>query len=565
MGIAGASRRGREGAPARARGVGLVVAFVLLALLAGCASGGAIRAYQQGEAAAQREMWDHAVLSYAKAVALEPGNSRYKVALARAKLRAAAQHFERAKRYLASGQLDLAIEELQETVILDPSNQYAAVELDRALKEREQRREGPSEFDTAQAEARRQAEELGPPKLDPSANLPLVLNFPDATIEEVYDAMSKASGINFIYDEKVDLKKKISVELANVSFEKALDILMLQNKHAYKVIDAHTLLIYEDQRQKRQEYEDHVIRTFYLSNAETKSIQSLLRTLLDMRRVSENSDLNAITIKAPPEKIKVAERIIKANDKAKGEVIVDIELLEINRTMLQRLGIDLSQKSLSLVFGQGDARLPLNNLSLLKAQSAWTLGPVPSVLLNFLRSDDDTKSLAKPQLRILENEKGKIHIGDRVPIPATTFNSAQTIGGNVVPITSFTYQNIGIQLEVEPRVHHNKEITLKVSVEVSSLAGSVQGSGGVSQPIIGTRNVETVIRLRDGETNVLAGLIKDDERNSLSGIPGIAEVPILRRIFGSTEESATNTEIVITLTPHIIRVPDIRPIDLVPL
>jgi general secretion pathway protein D len=548
------------------RTIGFVAVVVVAALLAGCATTGAGSAFRRGEEAAEREMWDHAVLSYAKAVSLEPGNSRYKVALARAKLRAAAAHFDRGRRYLESGQLDLAIDELQETVVLDPSNQYALVELQKALEERERRQRAPSAMDQAKAEAARQAAELGPPKLDPASNVPLVLRFPDSTVGEVYESLAKAAGINILYDEKVDTKKKITdLELANVTFEKALDILMLQNKHAFKVIDAHTILIYEDQRAKRQEYEDHVIRTFYLSNAETKEVQTLLRTLLETRRVAENAELNAITLKDTPEKIKVAERIIKANDKARGEVVIDIELLEINRGMNQDLGIDLSSKALSLAFGGGEEALPLNNLSLLKQQSGWAVGPIPSVLINFIRNDSDTKALSKPQVRILEGEKGSIHIGDRVPIPATSFNTSQTIGGNIVPVTSFTYQNVGIQLEVEPRVHHNKEITLKIKVEISSLAGEVQGTGGQSQPIIGTRTVETTIRLRDGETNLLAGLIKEDERTSLSSVPGLAEIPILRRLFGMTSEEASQTDIVVSLTPHIIRVPDIRPIDLVPL
>ncbi len=546
-------------------GAWLVLVLTMVALLlAGCAST-ARSAYMQGEAAAERQLWDQAVLAYAKAVSIEPSNSRYKVALARAKLRAASAHFDRGKKYLANDQLELAIKELQETVILDPSNQYAQVELKKAMEELDRRRNGPSEFDRAQEEARRRAEELGPPKLDPASNVPLVLNFPDSTVQEVYEALSKASGINFLYDEKVDLKKKISVELSNVTFEKAMDILMLMNKHFYKVIDAHTILIADDNRQKRSEYADNVIRTFYLSNAETKQVQTLLRSLLETRKVANNDDLNAITIKDTPEKIKVAERIIKANDKAKGEVIVDIELLEINRSKLTRLGIDLSSKSLSLVFGDGQEMVPLNNLSRLKAQASWTLGPVPSVLLSFLKTDSDTKTIARPQLRILEGEEGKITIGDRVPIPATTFNTSNTIGGNIVPITSFTYQNVGIIVSVKPRVHHNKEITLELKLEVSSLAGSVEGTGGVKQPIIGTRTVETTIRLKDGETNLLAGLIKSDERTSLSGVPGLSDVPLLRRLFGVNETSVSDTDIVLSITPHIIRVPNIEPIDLVPL
>ncbi|MDQ7088024.1 MAG: cohesin domain-containing protein [Acidobacteriota bacterium] len=324
-------------------------------------------------------------------------------------------------------------------------------------------------------------------------------------------------------------------------------------------------LIADDTRQKRAEYADQVIRTFYLSNAETKQVQTLVRALLETRRIHENQDLNAITIKDTPEVIKIAERVIKANDKAKGEVVVDLELLEINRNKLQRLGLDLSSKSLSLVFGDGGESLTLNALDALKSKAAWAVGPVPSVLLNFLKTDSDSKSIAKPQLRILEGEDGKITIGDRVPIPATTFNTSQTIGGNVVPITSFTYQNVGIIVDVKPRVHHNKEITLELKLEISSLSGTVEGTGGVSQPIIGTRTIETTIRLKDGETNLLAGLIKQDERSSLSGIPGLSDIPFLRRIFGANEDASQTTDIVMAVTPHILRVPNIEPIDLVPL
>ncbi|MFN7964457.1 MAG: secretin N-terminal domain-containing protein [Acidobacteriota bacterium] len=543
----------------------LILAASLLTLMAACATSGARNAYRQAEKAAERELWDQAVLGYAKAVALEPGDTRYKVALARAKLRAATEHFDRGKRYLASGQLELATAELQEAVILDPSNQYATTELQKANEQMQRKLKGPSDMERAQTEAKRRAQELGPPRLNPKSRVPIVLRLPDATIEDVYEAIGKISGINVIYDEKVDKKKKMSVELAGVTFDEAMDIINLQAKHFYKVLDSSTIVIADDNRQKRTEYEDHVIRTFYLSNAETKDVQTLLRALLESRRIAENANLNAITIKDTPEKIKVAERIIKANDKAKGEVVVDLELLEITHSNAQKLGFDLSSKSLQLVFGDGKESVPLNNLSLLKAQSAWSLGTIPSIIFDFLKTDTDTKSIAKPSVRILEGENGKVTIGDRVPIPATTFNSSQTVGGNIVPVTSFTYQNVGIIIDIKPRVHHNKEITLEMKIEVSSLAGNVEGTGGVSQPIIGTRSVETTIRLRDGETNIIAGLVREDERQSLSGVPWLSDIPLLRRLFGTTRNESGTTDIVLALTPHIIRTPNIEPIDLVPL
>src|SRR5439155_10315475 len=267
----------------------------------------------------------------------------------------------------------------------------------------------------------------------------------------------------------------------------------------------------------------------------------------------------------------VAQKIIESNDKAKSELIVDIELLEINRTLLQNLGIDLfgpgggSGKQLNLTYGSTNP-VPLNNLDLLKQAGSWLLGPIPGVVVNFLKTDADAQVIAKPQVRVTEGEKATVRIGDRIPIPTTTFNAAPTVGGTVgVPITSFTYQNVGINIDIEPRVHHNKEITLKLKVEISSLAGQVSAGGGLTQPIIGTREIDTTIRLKDQETNLLAGLIREEERKSMSGVPGLSNIPVVRRIFGETETNIQQTDIVLTLTPHIIRIPDVTEEDLLPL
>ncbi len=536
------------------RGIAIVVACVLLA---GCA---AQQAYRRAETDSRRDNWDPAVLGYSKALALDPGNTRYSVALERAKLKASAQHFEKGKRYAAAGQWDLAVAEYQQTLLLNPGNQHADTEFDRAMVQLQRRTQGPSEIERLKAKAKREA--LSPPKLSPRSNIPILLQFREQPIGKIFEAIGKASGINFIFDDKTDLTKPMTVDIGNVTLDKALDILMLQTKNFFKVIDESTLLVAPDSRPKRQELEDQVIRTFYLSNGEVKQVQTLLRTLLATRQIAENEPLNSVTIKDTPDKVAIAERIIDANDKAKGEVVIDVELLEINRTLTRTLGIDLSSKTLSLSFRDGKQSLPLNNLGVLKQQGNWLVGPIPSVVLNFLKSDSDSKTIAKPQLRVTEGEKAEIMIGERVPIPTTSFNTSQTIGGNIVPITSFTYQNVGITLQMEPRVHHNKEITLKMEVEISSLSGAVQTSGGVSQPIIGTRNIKTTIRLRDGETNLLAGLIKRDESDSRSGLPGLSSIPGFGRVFSNSETRKTETDIVMTVTPYIIRIPDIGEEDL---
>jgi len=536
--------------------LGAALAVGLL-LSAGCA---AQKAFTTAQQEAHRENWDQAVLQYSKARALDPGNERYDIALTRAKLKASAQHFEKAKRYAKSAQWDLAASEYQQTLLLFPGNQHAADELDKALIMIRRRDEQPSEMERLKERA--QKDLLAPPKLSAKSNIPIQVQFRDRPVGQIFDVIGKASQINFIYDEKTDLNKPLTIEIGSVTLERALDVLMLQTKNFYKIIDEHTLLIAPDNRQKRQELEDQVIRTFYLSSADTKQVVAVIRTLLNSRQVAENDPLNSISIKDTPDKVAIAAKLIESNDKSKGEVIIDVQLLEINRKVLQSLGIDLSSKSMSLQFLDGKQSVPLNALSSLKQKGNWLLGPISSVTLNFLKSSSDARTIAQPQLRVSEGEKAEIVIANRVPIPNTSFNSSQTVGGNIVPITSFTYQNVGITLKIEPRVHHNKEVSLKVEVEVSNLAGAVDLGTGVTQPIIGTRQVQTTIRLRDGETNLLAGLIKRDDKFTKGGVAGITDIPGIGDVFSTTTKDVEETDIVLTLTPYIVRIPDIKEEDL---
>lgn len=333
----------------------------------------------------------------------------------------------------------------------------------------------------------------------------------------------------------------------------------------YKVLDEHSIIIADDTPQNRRNYEDQVIQTFFLSNAQVKDVLTMVRTLIGAKHVASNEQLNAIVLRDTADKVKVAEQIILSNDKAKAEVVVDVELLQIDTSKLRELGLTLSanQITTSLDLGGEDVPLRVSDLEYLN-QNNWVL-TIPNFLFNFIKNAGDAQTLAEPKLRITEGEKGTLHIGDKVPVPTTTFNTAQTVGSNVVPITSFQYQDIGIKIDLEPRVHHNEEVTLKIRVEVSNIASFVQGSGGQSQPVIGTRTIESNIRLRDGETNFLAGLIRTDETQSESGIPGLSEIPVLGRLFKNTRTDHQRTDIVLTLTPHIIRRADITQADLLPI
>jgi len=544
------------------RRAALIAAAVILPLvLAGCAASGM---YRQGKKSFDLEEWDDAVLAFAKASALKPEALRYKISLQKAKQKASIHHFDKAKKYLVTDQLDLAIGELQQTTVLDPTNEYANVELEKALIEWQRRRSSVEKTGLELAKERA-ALDLGAPKLNPASNIPIILKFKETERGQIYEALSKASGINFLYDTRLDLKKPVTVDLTNVTFESAMSTLMLMNKHFYKVIDENTILVAEDTQQKRREIEDEVIKTFYLSNADVKDVQTLLRTLLDARKIVQNTQLNSITIRDTPARVAIAEKIVESNDKAKAELLVDVELLEISRTVSKTLGINLTAQRYAVSFTGGES-LPLNNLGLLRQLGNYAIGPIPSVTLDFLKSDSGTRTIAKPQLRVTEGEKANLHIGDSVPIPTTTFNTSGTVGTNVVPITSFTYQEVGIVIEIEPRVHHNNEVSLNLNVEVSQLGEQVStGSGDQTAPAINTRQINTVIRLRDGETNLLAGLIRDDGSEGRSGFPGLTDIPFIRRIFTSQTSTHRETDLILTLTPHIIRIPDIRDEDLVAL
>lgn len=537
-----------------------VVAAVLPLLLAGC---GAAKVFSHGERAAAEGQWDEAVLAYARAVALNPDSTRYRMSLNRAKQTASIVHFNKARRYLEAGQLELAIGELQQTNVLDPTNDYARVELEKALIQWQALRDDATktELELAKERARK---ERGVPRLNPGSNIPIILKFKEEELGKIYEALSKASGINFLYDNKLDLKKKVSVDLTNVTFENAMSTLMLMNKHFFKVVDENTILLADDTQQKRREIEDEVIRTFYLSNADVKDVQTLLRTLLDARKIVQNQQLNAITIRDTPNIIAIAEKIIESNDKSKAELLIDVELMEISNTISETLGINLSSQRFSVSYRGGESAT-LNNLGLLRQLGNWAIGPIPSVTLDFLKSDSGTQVIAHPQLRVTEGEKANLHIGDSVPIPTTSFNTAGTVGSSIVPITSFTYQEVGIVIEIEPRVHHNNEISLKLNVEVSQLGDQVTTGQNQSAPAINTRQINTVIRLKNGETNLLAGLISEAESSGRSGFPGLVDTPILQRLFTSQTSTVRKTDLVLTLTPQIIRTPDIREEDLVPL
>lgn len=546
-------------------------AFLVVAagLLAAC---GTYSTTRRADEAVRLENWDAAVYYYLEAQAKKPDDLRIRISLQRARQRAAELHFRRGLAYKEVGELQRATTELQLAVQLDPTHQYAEMELTKARTDLAVLAQEGGASKLEQMKKAASEMKVKPPILNPASSEPIALSFPNQTnVKEIYKAIGQAFGINILFDSKLK-DSKITIELKDVSARQALETVMQAATHFYKVLDEKSVIIVEDTPQNRRDYEDLVVKTFFLSNADVKDVNNMLRALIDARRIAVNERLNSIVIRDTADKVAIAERLIAANDKAKAEVLVDVELIQLDTSTARKLGMAISAPTAdgypitfdptSITGAANNTRIPLNRLGDI-TRGMWGVS-LPSLTLQLVKSSGEAETLAQPQLRITEGEKGNLVIGDRVPIPTTTFNTTQTMGGNIVPITAFQYQDVGIKIDLEPRVHHNNEITMKLKVEVSELGEKVDVGGNSFQPKIGTRTIDSVIRLKDGETSMLAGLLKYRRGTSRSGVPFLSDLPIVGPLFRGNAAELTQTELVLTITPHIIRNPNITEEDLAP-
>jgi general secretion pathway protein D len=566
-----------------------IAALLLVLPLASCAS---YNAYQKAQGAEKVKDWDNAVVQYEKALEIDPDNMRYRIARDRAKLESSRTHFEKGKTILASAAqangndrirlAQLAATELEITVKLDSTNQFAATELGHAVRMIQDAMALLSNDKNSIEAMKKRASitKAQPPQLNPASNEPISLSFPHETpVKDIYRALGNAFGINILFDQAVK-DDRISIELKDVTAQQALERVMQAASHFYKVLDEHTIIIIPDNPQARRDYEDLVIQTFYLSNGDAEQVTNVVRTMIEARNVFPLKALNAITIRDTADKVRIAEKIIQANDKAKAEVVVDVELLQMDLDKLRDIGFAISGASGPIVTTGTDAdgkpvqftgvatpsAATLEQLRNLTAGSFSFAVPTPTYAL--VKSLSDTHLLANPELRISEGEKATLHIGQRIPVPVSTFTSVApgtTNGSTFAPVTSFQYQDVGIKVSMEPRVHHNREVTLKLTVEVSNLGAPVKTAGQPDQPTFSTRTIESTIRLKDGETNFLAGLIQQTEENSDTDTPFLSDIPILGRLFTQTHKRITRTDLVMTMTPHIIRIPDITDEDVAPM
>ena len=544
---------------------------VAAAVVAGCATGAAFR---QGEQAAHGEDWDSAVEYYRKAVQDDPRNAEYRVALHRAMLNAAREHYARAQALEETGALADAVREYRRAGELDPGNNdalYRAAEVERAIRDRIEASRPRAPIEDMRDVANR---ETAPPLLDPASAEPLSLRFVDQSVQDILDFIGNATGVNINYDQQFQ-DRQYSVQLDGVTVAEALDQILMANQYFYKVLGPRNVIVAPETPQKRQQYEDQVIRTFYISNTDVLELSQLLTQIIRggqpmpvQPQIVPNEFSNTITVRATPAVTAVIEQVIAANDKPRAEIIVDIEILEVNRERAREFGLDLGDYSIGAVFA------PDTNVGELSTAPDFGAPPlaragdfffsVPSAAVDFLESDAETRVVAKPQLRGQEGAVLTLNLGEEIPIPTTAFTPIAAGGATVNPLTSFDYRDVGVNVRMVPRVTFENEIILDLEVENSTLGPNLTVAGQ-SMPTFGSRSVQTTLRLRDGESNLLAGLLREEDRRSLRGIPGLARLPIIRNLLSSNEDTIRQTDIIMLLTPRIVRTHQLTQEDVSPI
>lgn len=553
----------------------IIILIVSLTLMISCFKP---KSYDLAIDAFNTQKWDEAVSRFAKLVLEEPENIEYKVKLQMAKSNASKFHAREGRKFRMKNNYEMAAKEFNKALFFDSENQYTADELKTVLREITKQNQLKYDNNKSLELMKEQADKVtGLKILDPSSNEPIDLYFPEKTsLRKIFHSLGKATSINVLFDNSFQ-DKQIAIDLRNMVFYDALKALMISTGHFYKVIDSKTILILQDSKQNHTKYDDKIIKTYYLSYAKPELLKNNLRLMTGIKEVFDNKDLNCVVVMGTPQQISIADRIVSLNDKPKSEVVVNFELMEINRSNADKLGIlPVSDLSGSPSYKLGAGLIPYSTSDSATGaapgfadlnNSSWQF-LFPFLQLDFLKSLGEVKDISNPTVRISEGETGKILIGQSVPVATTSFTpfTGSTTGNSSVygtggqPLTSFNYQEVGIKIEVKPRVHHNGDISLELKLEISSIVDEREGF----QPVIGKRTVEQVIRVQSGEPVILAGLLKDTERNSMSGIKGLADIPILKYLFSNKQKTIEQTDIMMSITPHIVRGPSLVEEDMEP-
>jgi general secretion pathway protein D len=551
--------------------VGIVVGLGLVA--AGCPKGQT--EYNQGRKAETVADYDAAVNYFTQALKADPQNANFRAKLNQIRFDAGEAHVKKGVELRKKGDLQGAVNEFQRAQTVDPSSPVAEQELRRTLEMVEAANKPSQEAEEAESASTLAAL---PPEIKPLSHAPINLKMAnDAKL--VFDTIGKLAGLTVIYDPDFPARR-ISTELNNVTLEQALDIVCLESKAFWKPVTENIIFVIPDQPQKRRDYDEQVVKTFYLSNTvqaqDLTEIVTGLRQLLELKRIQQLNSQNAIIVRDTPDKLAIAEKMIKDIDKAKPEVVVQIEVLQARTDRLRDLGI-LPGQTASLTFtpngttttsnnnNNGTTSTPTNILPLdqLKHLSTKDFSiTLPGATANAVLTDTYTKIIQNPEIRSVDGQQAKLRIGDKIPIATGSFQAGVGVGtagagGFVNPLvnTQFQYQDVGVNVDMTPRVHPNHEVSLKLVVEVSSVTGQ-STIGGIQQPIISQRKIEHDIRLKEGEVNILGGLFDRTDTRTLNGWPGLSKIPLLRYLFSEDKIDHQEDEVLIVLIPHIVRLPE---------
>ena len=558
------------------------VVLVVLALTLPAVAESAKSLFKQGKDAEDRQNYEKAYDLYKQAYDLKPKDLAYRAAYERLRFLAGASHVHRGQLLRSAGKLEEALAEFQKATEIDPASAIAQQEARQAQRMIQAAKSG-----TPRSQESPPGDELmqrlenapGPVELTAISPVPITLKV-TADTKQIYETVGKLAGINVLFDPDYT-SRRISIELNGVTLQQALQIIALQSKTFWRPVTPNTIYIAQENPTKRKEVDQNVIKTFYLSNlsqqTEIQEIVNTLRMILEISKIQALPSQNAVVVRGTPDQIALAEKLVSDLDKAKPEVIVDVAIMQVSRDKLHNLGIspptsasvslqpNVNTNSTSTTTGTtttgttGSSTtnngINLNALGNLNAKDFQvTITPMTATALF---SDSSTKLLQQPEIRALEGQKASLKIGDRVPVATGSFQPG--IGGvgiNPLVNTQFTYLDVGVNIDITPYVHADGEVTLKVTMDVSSVTGQ-SNIGGISQPIIGQRKIDHEIRLRDGEVNLLGGMMEDQNTKSISGIPGLAQIPILKYLFGQDNTEHRENEIVFALIPHIVRKLDV--------
>jgi len=542
--------------------------------------------YKKGQDAEARQNYEAAFDLYKQAYDLKPRDLRYRAAFERTRFEAAIVVVHRGQKLREQGKLEEAVAEFQKALAIDPSLFIAQQELKRILQQmNDQKNPPPQAAGPPNSLMRRIREAGGPVELAPISNIPITTKQTEDS-KVIYQIIGQLAGINVLFDPDYT-SRRIKVELNGVTLEEALEIVALESKTFWRPVTPNTIFVAQDNPAKRKELEQSVLKTFYLSNlsqpTELQDVVNAIRAVLDVQRVQQLLSQNALVVRGTPDQIALAQKLVDDLDKARPEVVIDIAVMQVSKDRSRTLGLNpptsatvTLQNNLNTTTtttngttttptSSGTNGISLNTLGNLNATDFQVT--IPSANLSAVMGDSDTRLIQNPQIRALDGQKATVKIGDRVPVATGSFQPG--IGGvgiNPLVNTQFQYLDVGVNIDITPHVHAGREVTLKISMDISSVTGQ-SNIGGISQPIIGQRKIEHEIRLKDGEANLLGGFLENRETRSLNGIPGLAQVPILKYLFGQTSTDHAENEIVFAIVPHIIRGTDVnefnqRPIDI---